>query len=71
MHHAQIDRLWWLWQKGNSTRLTEYNGLYKNINQTEQQEVSLDDILVMGGIDEDLTVGDVMDTTKGPLCYTY
>ncbi|KAG5761764.1 hypothetical protein H9Q72_010133 [Fusarium xylarioides] len=71
MHHAQIDRLWWLWQKENSTRLTEYNGLYKNINQTEQHEVSLDDVLMMGGIDEDLTVGDVMDTTKGPLCYTY
>ncbi|KAG4254495.1 hypothetical protein FPRO04_09676 [Fusarium proliferatum] len=71
LHHAQIDRLWWLWQKENSTRLTEYNGLYKNINQTEQHEVSLKDILVMGGIDEDLAVGDVMDTTKGPLCYTY
>ncbi|KAF5989667.1 monophenol monooxygenase (tyrosinase) [Fusarium bulbicola] len=42
-----------------------------NINQTEQHEVSLDDVLMMGGIDEDLTVGDVMDTTKGPLCYTY
>ncbi|KAM0085922.1 hypothetical protein ACKRZS_001723 [Fusarium odoratissimum] len=71
LHHAQIDRLWWLWQKENSTRLAEYNGLYKNINQTEQHEVSLDDVLMMGGIDEDLTVGDVMDTTKGPLCYTY
>ncbi|KAF4500985.1 monophenol monooxygenase (tyrosinase) [Fusarium agapanthi] len=71
LHHAQIDRLWWLWQEENSTRLTEYNGLYKNVNQTEQHEVSLDDVMMMGGINEDLTVGDVMDTNTGPSCYTY
>ncbi|KAF4453694.1 hypothetical protein F53441_3703 [Fusarium austroafricanum] len=71
LHHAQVDRLWHLWQKKDPKRLTEYNGKYKNYGQTEATEVSLDDILRMGGIDKDLKVRDVMDIEKGQLCYTY
>ncbi|KAH7303868.1 hypothetical protein B0I35DRAFT_402008 [Stachybotrys elegans] len=71
LHHAQVDRLWWLWQQEDESRLSEYNGKAIHYNQTEATEVSLDDILMMGGLADDLTVRDVMSTQNGPLCYAY
>ena len=71
MHHAQIDHLWWLWQQQNSTRLTEYNGQALLFNQTEYKPATLDDPLLMGGIADDVTIRDVIDTRSERLCYTY
>ncbi|KAK8093029.1 hypothetical protein PG999_014616 [Apiospora kogelbergensis] len=70
LHHGMIDQLWWQWQEKNSTRLTEYNGAASHVGEDEDREVTLDDMLVMNGIDKDVTVRDVMDT-RGSLCYTY
>lgn len=51
LHHAQIDRLWWLWQqKDLSTRVAEYSGEAAHFGETGDREVSLDDVLPMGGI---------------------
>jgi tyrosinase len=71
LHHAQIDRLWWLWQQGDASRLSDYTGAALHFNETEATEVSLDDVLLMGGIEEDLKVRDVMDIHNEKLCYTY
>ncbi|KAK1656697.1 hypothetical protein BDP55DRAFT_624850 [Colletotrichum godetiae] len=71
LHHAQIDRLWWKWQQESpSTREFEYSGLAAQINSTELIPAHLDDMLLMGGLAEDLRVQDVM-TTNGRLCYVY
>ncbi|KAJ1327075.1 tyrosinase [Microdochium nivale] len=71
LHHAQIDRLWWLWQqKDLSTRGAEYSGEAAHFGETGRREVSLDDVLLMGGIAPDITVREVIDVSKS-LCYTY
>jgi tyrosinase len=73
LHHAQIDRLWWLWQEEDiENRASDYSGTIHNKDGSYTDNgVSLDDILQMMGIEGDLTVRDVMNTTNSRLCYTY
>ncbi|KAH7391523.1 hypothetical protein BKA64DRAFT_756677 [Cadophora sp. MPI-SDFR-AT-0126] len=69
VHHAQIDRLWWKWQQERpSRRLHEYEGKHM-YNSTG--EASIGDMLVFGGLVEDVPVRTVMDTENGLLCYRY
>ncbi|KAI6355905.1 hypothetical protein MCOR25_008061 [Pyricularia grisea] len=70
LHHPQIDRLWWLWQQQNTSRLTEYYGEQIHFGEEGTREVSLDDVLPMWGLAENITIREIMDTT-GRLCYTY
>ena len=59
LHHAQIDRLWTLWQQGNpNARMNDYSA-------------SLDDVLVAQGLGGDVTVREVMSTQAGRFCYSY
>jgi tyrosinase len=71
LHHAQIDRLWWMWQQEDESRLKDYSGTASHFGEEGMREVSFDDLLLMGGIAEDVKVGDVMDTRSEKLCFTY
>ncbi|KAH8809364.1 putative tyrosinase [Xylogone sp. PMI_703] len=69
LHHGQLDRLWWQWQQMDpSRRLYDYSGLYETGNTVK---ATLKDTLSLGGLANDVTVGDVMDTQGGFLCYRY
>ena len=69
LHHAQVDRLWWLWQqKDLKNRLYEYNGRSRDDSDAE---AVLTDRLEMHSLTPDVPVSDVMDTKAGPLCYLY
>ncbi|KAK2041382.1 Di-copper centre-containing protein [Colletotrichum somersetense] len=64
LHHAQLDRLWFIWQRRDERlRLTEYSG--------KNESATLDDLLHMEGLEEDVSVSQVMDTQGGGLCYQY
>ncbi|KAH8171379.1 hypothetical protein LIA77_08146 [Sarocladium implicatum] len=71
LHHAQVDRLWWTWQQKNESRLKDYSGEAMHYGEEGRREVSMDDLLMMGDIAEDVTVRDVMDTRSEKLCFTY
>lgn len=68
-----VDRLWWLWQQRDlANRSLDYSGRVYNKNGSYTPDVAkLDDALQMLGIQEDLTVRDVMNTTNSHFCYTY
>ena len=67
LHHAQLDRLWWIWQQRDlETRLTDYVGPVRNDTTAP---ASLSNILEFGGFVPDILVVDVMDTTSNTLCY--
>ena len=68
-----IDRIWWLWQQEDyENRALDFSGSVHNKDGSYTQDVaSLDDVLQLMGIQDDLTVGDVMNTTNSNLCYTY
>ncbi|KAH6856124.1 monooxygenase [Chaetomium sp. MPI-CAGE-AT-0009] len=67
LHHAQVDRLWWLWQQQDpQNRTFAYGGL-----REDGSSASLDDILPMAGFAPQSTVREYMDIGSASLCYTY
>ncbi|KAK1979541.1 hypothetical protein LZ30DRAFT_751360 [Colletotrichum cereale] len=67
LHHAQLDRLWFIWQKRDEQiRLTDYSG-----GANSDESATLNDLLYMEGLDEDVRVSQMMDTKSGSLCYQY
>lgn len=68
LHHAQLDRLWWLWQQEQPSRTMEYNG---RENGHSEVQASLNDTLPMHGLAREARVEEVMDTKGGLLCYRY
>lgn len=78
LHHANLDRLWWSWQKLNpSVRLTDISGplFLMDYENVKGGNVTLATALSVGVSAPDVTVGDVMDIagcgTDGVLCYEY
>lgn len=74
LHHAQVDRLWWLWQNRDfDGRSKEYfrpseNFLEKHPQNSESHSM---DVLPMGGLVKNGKVADYLSTLGGHLCYTY
>ncbi|KAI9148488.1 Tyrosinase ustQ [Paramyrothecium foliicola] len=68
--HAQVDRLWWIWQQESPSRLSDYAGNVWPEDYTGMS-ASLDDMLLMGGLAKDKKVRDFMDTAGSELCYKY
>ena len=73
LHHGWIDRLWWAWQSQDPT-----NRLYQLGGYTTQSEpksgwvnTTLNYTLYSYNILPNVTVGQVMDTEGGYLCYNY
>jgi len=67
LHHAQIDRAWWIWQQEDpAARNADYSGLeFGNVPAT------LDTIMEMKGLGLDRKVRDFMTTSNDDLCYRY
>ncbi|KAF8246821.1 Di-copper centre-containing protein [Wilcoxina mikolae CBS 423.85] len=79
LHHAQVDRLWWLWQKQNlKKRLrdiagpdTQFAYPFDFKGPKPYKNITLEYPLKMGGLVEDVQISDVMDVKSGVLCYDY
>ena len=69
LHHAQLDRLWWLWQQAQPNNSTfEYTGHHMT---NSSGNASLEDRLFMDTLAVDVSVEDVMSTKGKCLCYEY
>lgn len=69
LHHTQLDRLWWTWQRSKAPgRFLEYDGPKA---KDSKMGAGLDDLLNMAGLAEDISVSTVMSTEGGFLCYSY
>lgn len=70
LHHAQVDRLWWLWQQENpETRLEDYSG--NRVLNSGANDAELTDVMDFMGLAANVTVEDVMGTSSEILCYEY
>ena len=73
LHHAQIDRTWWIWQNQNPwarTRLVA--GTITLDNNPPSRNGTLQDTISLGAVSvPTVTIGDLVDTMAGPLCYRY
>lgn len=69
LHHAQVDRLWYIWQKADpEKRMMAYAG---GNGVPGGGAATLDDILPMAGLANDRVVRDLMSTVEGGFCYKY
>jgi tyrosinase len=78
LHHANLDRVWWSWQKLNlGARLTDISGPIFMMDYANAQggNVTLDYPMSLGVSGPNVTVGDVMNIAgcgkHGVLCYEY
>jgi len=72
LHHAQIDRTWWIWQNQDiSKREKAVSGTLTIWDQPPSRNGTLDDWLDMGVLGTGNYIRNVASTTKGPLCYIY
>jgi tyrosinase len=72
LHHAQIDRTWWIWQNQDlANRQNAISGTITLNNVPPSRNGTLEDWLEMGILGTGTTIADVMSTIAGPLCYIY
>ena len=69
LHHSNLDRIWWQWQKAAPGRLYEVSG--RTSITPPYGALNLSYPLRMGNLGPTVPVRDVMDTRKAPYCYTY
>lgn len=69
LHHQNLDRIWWHWQRFNPRkRLREISGP-TTVNGSV--EVTLEFEMDFPALGPNVTVGDVMDSSRKPNCFTY
>ncbi|KAF1999790.1 Di-copper centre-containing protein [Amniculicola lignicola CBS 123094] len=74
MHHANVDRLWWSWQKQDLwERLWDISGpiFMQDYGNEKGGNTTLDYKLSLWSNAKDIVVSDVMDIQGGGLCYDY
>ncbi|KAF8851192.1 tyrosinase [Acephala macrosclerotiorum] len=72
LHHAQIDRTWWIWQNQDlKNRQNAIAGTITLNNSPPSRNGTLTDTISLGVNAKDITIGDAMSTLAGPFCYIY
>jgi len=73
LHHAQIDRTYWIWQNQNlAERQYAIAGTITLDNDPPSRNTTLEDIIELGvNAPEGITIKDAMSTMAGPFCYIY
>jgi len=71
LHHANLDRVWWSWQKKDlARRLVDISGPIAMMDY-QGANVTLNFPLSVGINAAEVTIGDVMDIRGSALCYDY
>ncbi|KAL2163816.1 hypothetical protein VTH06DRAFT_5875 [Thermothelomyces fergusii] len=75
LHHAMIDRVWWIWQLQDlDVRLTQVSMTKTMNNFPPSENGTLDDLSGLGVLAPDVTVRELMSTMGGlggKFCYIY
>lgn len=72
LHHAQIDRTWWIWQNQDlPARLSAIGGTITMLNSPPSRNGTLQDYIDLGVNAPPIQIETVMNTLAGPLCYIY
>ncbi|KAG7079524.1 hypothetical protein JMJ78_0006632 [Colletotrichum scovillei] len=76
LHHAQIDRVWWMWQmlSPNARQFADDAVMGTNtfLNSPPSANTTLDEVLEYGyAAGPPIKIRDTMSTLAGPYCYIY
>lgn len=73
MHHAMLDRVWWLWQALHLNQAETVAGTITLLNIPPSRATTLQDLIQMNYLNmQTRPIGDLLSTLGGePLCYIY
>lgn len=73
LHHAMVDRVWWIWQSLHLEQARSVAGTITMFNEPPSRNATLDDMIGFEYLDIEATkIRDVLSTLDGtPLCYIY
>ncbi|KAJ4364847.1 hypothetical protein N0V95_000596 [Ascochyta clinopodiicola] len=73
MHHAMLDRVWWMWQALHLNQAKTISGTITIFNKPPSRDATLEDLIRFNYLNlPDVSNVDVMSTLSGePLCYIY
>lgn len=73
LHHAMIDRVWWIWQNLDlGARIESIAGTITINNRPPSRNGTIDDVLNLGVLAPDnISLRDLMSTVENPFCYIY
>lgn len=71
LHHLFVDQQFASWQEVDATRKTLVDGACQDGASPCTAALTLDSVVDVNGLLPNVTVGELMDTRGGALCYTY
>ena len=72
LHHAMIDRIWWIWQNQDlANRQNAIAGTNTLNNNPKSNDTTLDDLIDLGVNARGIPISTAMSTVDGPFCYIY
>lgn len=72
LHHAQIDRLYWLWQQQNPrSQLPSFDPFGNFTREETLPDVTGDELMDTGALSEKMMVKDMFDIRSDYVCYGY
>jgi tyrosinase len=72
LHHAMVDRIWWMWQALHPFEANKVFGTITLRNIPPSRNGTVDDILDMVNLGvPPVKIKEVMSTLSDPLCYIY
>ncbi|RDW57779.1 tyrosinase [Coleophoma crateriformis] len=72
LHHAQIDRTWWIWQNQDiAARQNAISGTITLNNSPPSRNGTLDDVIEQYTLGASTNISSLMSASAGPFCYIY
>ncbi|KAL6407532.1 tyrosinase [Ilyonectria robusta] len=72
LHHAMVDRMYWVWQALHPAKAKDIAGTITILNTPPSRDAIKSDALNMGVNAPEITIGDALDTLgNSPFCYIY
>ncbi|KAF6806752.1 FAD binding domain containing protein [Colletotrichum sojae] len=71
LHHAMVDRVYWLWQALRPREARSIAGTITFLNNPPSRDARLDDLIIQEPNAPNRPISDLMSTLGGPFCYIY
>jgi tyrosinase len=72
LHHAMLDRVWWLWQALHLDQAETVAGTLTLSNRPPSRNATVEDVVLMKYLGlEAREIKELLSTVDGPFCYVY
>lgn len=71
LHHAMVDRIYWIWQALHPVQASKIAGTITILNRPPSRDALKADLINLGVLAPTLSIGDLLDTLSDPFCYIY